>query len=635
MIHRAYLLSAMLMTCLFVHASEDGSQYSDLDQINKRNIPSLALAFTHANGDLSQHFSRKGHSFQTVPIYWEGRLYFSTSSNLVLSIDASTGKEIWRFDPGLDAEVSYSESASRGVSLWHGETRFCPDRIFHGTLNGELYALDAKSGKPCKDFGLDGRIDLGSSIRNRRLGDYSVTSPVAILPDRIIVGSAIGDNGAVDLEQGIVRALDPVSGEQLWQWDPIPRKPDDPAASTWQGKSASITGAANAWAPISVDAERRLIFVPTSSPSPDFYGGERQGMNHYANSLVALHADTGKVVWFHQLVHHDIWDYDIPAEPSLTNIVKDDIQIPAVVVVTKTGMMFAFNRESGEPVYDIKERPVPASDVHGEKAHPTQPFSDITLVSTKAITEEDAFGLLLFDQQECREIIRKSRSEGIFTPPSLRGTIQFPGWPGGMNWGGVALDGDNQIAMTNFTNMPGLIRLLPRDEFNEAVRSNALPDWQLTAMTGTPYGMARRLFLSSLGLPCTKPPWGELAAVDLTTGETLWRKPIGTIEDLSPVPLPGTLSRLMFGDWGVPVLGGPLMTRGGLTFIGATLDYYFRAFDSHTGEELWRHRLPTSATSTPMSYLHNGRQYIAIAVGGHSGAGNPRDDKLMVFTLPD
>ena len=627
------LFLIVIFPCVAV-AIEDGSQYSPLEEITRGNVNRLELAFTHHNGDLGQSFPNKGFSFQATPVYWAGKLFFSTSSNFVFAIDAADGKTIWQFNPVLARDVSYTESASRGVTLWHGSVKNCPDRIFHGTLNGELYAIDASTGKLCTEFGDNGRIDLSIGIRNFRLGYYGVTSPVAALDDRIIVGSSISDNGAADLEQGIVRALDPVTGNLLWQWDPIPRSPDDPAGQTWHGKGATMTGAANAWAPISVDPQRRLVFVPTSSPSPDYYGGERLGDNHYTNSIVTLNADTGEVVWFRQLVHHDLWDYDVPAEPSLVTIRKDSKEIPAVVVVTKTGMVFAFNRETGDPIYRITETDVPETDVPGEVSSPTQPVSEVLLASPKPIKEKDAFGLAIFDRIGCENIIAQSRSEGIFTPPSLRGTVQSPGWTGGMNWGGIALDESSQIAITNFTNMPGIVKLMSRKEFDEAIAANSMPQWQLFQMAGTPYGVARRIFQSSLGLPCTSPPWGEIAAIDLGSGKTIWRRPLGTVEDLSPVPMPTFMAELLFGDWGVPNLGGPLMTAGNLTFIGATLDYYIRALDSASGEELWRYRLPTSANSTPMSYEHNKKQYVAIAVGGHTGAGTPRGDSLMVFSIP-
>ena len=396
---------------------------------------------------------------------------------------------------------------------------------------------------------------------------------------------------------------------------------------TWSGSSAKITGGANAWAPISVDESRKLAFIPTSSPSPDFYGGERKGANRNANSLVALNTDTGTVVWAQQLVHHDIWDYDLPAQPALTTLRRDGQTIDAVVQVTKHGMVFAFARDDGAPLFDIEERPVPASDVPGELAHPTQPFSSVTLMDLGPVDPEDAFGIPFFTTPDCRRIIETYRNEGVFTPPSIRGTIQYPAYAGGMNWGGIALDPERQIGVVNFLQIPALIKLLPRKDFNRAVVQNEMPGWQLTAMAGTPYGLARKIFLSEFeDIPCTKPPWGSIVAIDMNTGEIIWRKPFGTIQDNAPAIVPNF-------EWGAPNIGGPMTTASGLTFIGATSDFYFRAFATATGEQLWKDRLKTSANAIPMSYVHQGRQHVAISVGGHSGLGSPPSDEFVVYRL--
>jgi len=606
--------------------TEDGSQFTMLGEITPKNVGDLRLAFSYRTGDLNQGFTRKQHSFQTTPVFWQGSLYISTSSNQAIAINAKTGDEIWRYDAGLDPDIGYSESASRGVAIWHGESDLCAHRVFLGTLSGEIHAINASTGQLCRDFAVNGVLDLKSDITNLREGDYGVTSPGAVMKDRIIIGSAIGDNGAVELEQGIVRAVNPITGRLIWSWDPIPRTESDPAYKTWEDRSAMITGAANAWAPISVDPQRKLVFVPTSSPSPDFYGGEREGKNLYSNSIVALNSEDGTVVWHRQLVHHDLWDYDIPAEPSLIMLNRDGVQIPAVVVVTKMGMLYAFNRETGETIFDIEERPVPQSDVQGEVSHPTQPFSSIVLADQRALGPDDAFGLAVFDKWGCQRILESFRSEGIYTPPSTRGTVQNPGWGGGMNWGGVSLDVIRQIALVNYMQLPGLIKLLPRAEYNRVRTNQSMKGWQLTSMSGTPYGMARRLFLSELGLPCIKPPWGKIAAVDLTNGKILWDRPFGTIEDLAPAIVPNF-------RFGVPNIGGPLSTATDLTFIGATADHYFRAIRTSTGEELWRYRLPTTANAGPMSYSIEGSQHIAIAIGGYDGLDRPRGDYLMVFRL--
>ena len=513
------------------------------------------------------------------------------------------------------------------MSLWHGvrpnTQGLCQHRIFLGTLIGEVIALDARTGQICDDFGVEGRADLSRGVGDVDIGDYGITSPPAVMGNQIIVGSAIGDNRAVRSERGIVRALDAQTGALRWLWDPIPRSADDPAAASWEGESALITGSANAWAPLSVDLERDLVFVPTSSPSPDFYGGERLGDNHYANSLVALRGSTGEVVWHQQLVHHDVWDYDVPAQPTLTRLQGE----PAVLVVTKTGMLFGFHRDTGRPLIGMEERAVPASDVPGERLSPTQPFSDIpALADQSALGADDAFGVLWFDKRACRKILETYRSEGIFTPPSIGGSILNPSYAGGSNWGGVAVDADRQIAVANVNQVPALVKLIPRDELDTVRASGEIDGWQISRMTGTPYYMARQVFLSPLGLPCTQPPWGKLVAVDLNARSILWEVPLGRVTDVAPAPVPNF-------EWGVPNMGGPLITASGLIVIGAAAEHALRMFDIQTGEELFHQRLPAAALATPMSYEVAGDQYIVIAAGGHDQLGLSRGDSLVAFRL--
>ena len=601
------------------YGGDGGQQFTPLSQITRNNLDRLVPAWTHRNGDLNQGFRQKAHSFQTHPVQWGETLYFSSSANQVFAVNGITGQELWRFDPELPREISYSESASRGVSLWHGESATCPHRVFLGTLTGRVYALNAETGEPCQDFGQQGFTDMTVGVGGDGdwEGDYGITSPPAVAGDQLIVGSAIGDNQRVASPRGIVRALNVRTGAINWAWDPF-----------WRGENQeNLTGAANVWPPISVDIERKLVFVSTSSPSPDFYGGQRPGDNRYANSLVALQLETGDVVWHHQLVHHDVWDFDIPAQPTLTDITREGVLQPAVVVVTKTGMLYAFNRDTGEPLYGITERPVPQSDVPGELLSATQPFSAIPpLVEHRQLGEDDAFGLTWFDRRSCRKILREFRSEGIFTPPSLGGSILFPGYAGGANWGGVAIDPQRQIAITNVNQVPALVRLIPRDQLEALRRSGELDGWDVSRQEGTPYFMARRVFLSDLGLPCTPPPWGKLVAVDLQQGEILWETPLGTIADLAPAIVPNL-------NWGVPNMGGALLTGSGLLVIGAATEHTLRIFDTENGSELWRYRLPTAAMATPMSYEINGVQYIAVAVGGHEMLGMAAGDYLMAFRL--
>lgn len=591
-----------------------GQQFSPLTEINRENLGRLSLAWTYRTGDLNEGFVYKGHSFQANPIIWQGTLYLSTAANEVMAVDAATGEERWRFDAAIPRDIAYSESASRGVSIWHGESQTCPHRIFMGTLTGYVHALDAESGEPCADFGDDGKVDMRSGVGDHAdlAGYYGITSPPAVAGDALIVGSAIGDNREVSSPRGIVRSLDVRSGAVNWIWDPLP---------------IGFAGSANVWAPISVDVERGLAFLSTSSPSPDFYGGERIGDNRYANSVVALDIGSGDVVWHQQLVHHDIWDYDLPAQPVLTTLEHSGQSVDAVVIVTKTGMMYTFNRANGAPIHPIVERSVPASDVPGEQAWPTQPFSSLPpLVEHRALTEDDAFGIAWFDRRSCQRTIRESRNEGIFTPPSLQGSILYPSYAGGSNWGGVAVDAERQIAVVNVNQVPAVVRLIPREELPALLDSGELHGWQVSRQSGTPYAMARRILMSPLGLPCTRPPWGKLVAMDLRAGEILWDVPLGTIRDLAPAPVPNF-------QWGVPNMGGPLVTASGLIVIGAAAEHSLRIFDLMTGEQLWEYRLPAPAMATPMSYELDGVQYIAVAVGGHGQLDTVMGDYVMAFRL--
>jgi quinoprotein glucose dehydrogenase len=611
-----------------------GNRHSPLTQINRQNVERLKIAWTYRTGELGAGFERADTlTFETTPILVRDSLYLSTATNIVIALDPATGVQRWRYDPRIDRTRRYSEATSRGVSSWidpaADPTTPCAHRIIVGTLDARLIALDGRTGRPCRDFGAGGKVDLNPGLRAGGAGNYLVTSPPAIYRNIVIVGSAVGDNGAVEMPRGIVRAFDVRSGKQLWSWDPIPTSGDEATRRGWQPQSAQRTGAANAWSILSVDAGRGLVFVPTGSASPDYFGGERSGDNNYANSLVALDADTGQVAWHRQLVHHDLWDYDVPAQPMLVDIERDNKSIPAVVQATKTGMLFVFDRETGEPVFEVVERPVPQSDVAGEVSSPTQPFpATPPLASQAAVTPNDAWGLTFYDRGKCRDLISHYRSEGIFTPPSLQGTIESPGYAGGVNWGSTAFDSERQLVIAAVNHIPMVVTLIPRDRFDEARRSDAWPDSDFAAQTGTPYGVRREVLASPFGLPCTAPPWGTLAAIDLRRNAIRWQVMLGSTRDMTPwfVPAP-TL--------GMPNMGGPMVTDGALAFIGAATDNYLRAFDIETGRELWKGRLPAGGQATPMSYEANGRQFVVIAAGGHGKLGTKRGDYVVAFALPE
>lgn len=610
-----------------------GSRYSEARQIDRNNVERLQVAWTYRTGELGAGFaSAASLTFEATPILVGDSLYLSTATNIVIAIDPTTGRERWRYDPKTPRDMHYSEATSRGVSSWidplADSAAACAERIFFGTLDARLIAIDGRTGQPCADFGVAGAVDLAAGVRASERGDYLVTSPPAIYRDVVITGSAIGDNRGVELERGIVRAFDARTGALRWSWDPIPSEDASAQANGWTAQSAKRTGAANAWSILSVDAGRGLVFVPTGSASPDFFGGERTGNNEYANSLVALRAASGEMVWHRQLVHHDLWDYDLPAQPLLIDFERDGKLIPAVVQATKTGMLFIFDRETGEPVFDIIERPVPASDVAGESASPTQPFpATPALTSHAAVTPEDAWGLTFYDRGKCRALISQYRSEGIFTPPSLRGTILSPGYAGGVNWGSLAFDNERQLVIAAVNHLPMVATLIPRDQFDPKQLSAAHPHSEFARQQGTPYGLRREPLLSPLGLPCVAPPWGTLAAVDLRRNTIRWQVMLGSTRDKTPWFVPSS-------TLGMPNMGGPIVTAGGLAFVAAATDNYLRAFDVATGRELWKGRLPAGGQATPMTYERGGRQFVVIAAGGHGRLGTTRGDYVVAFALP-
>jgi quinoprotein glucose dehydrogenase len=609
-----------------------GTRFSPANQITPDNVEWLRPAWEYRTGEdyTGTRFAGQA-AFEATPILVGATLYLITPSTRVIALDAETGAERWVFDPQVDFSGSRSEMTSRGVSAWldpQGDGTETGARIFFGTADARLIGLDAVTGRPIPDFGRNGEVDLKEGIGKVNPRNYTVTSPPAILGDTVIVGSAIGDNGAVDLERGAVRAYDARTGEMRWLWDPIPRTPDDPGYEEWSPEAAAKTGAANAWSIMSVDAERGLVFIPTGSASPDYYGGERPGSNLYANCVVALRAETGEVVWHFQVVHHDLWDYDAPAQPVLIDIDKDGETIPAVVQATKMGHVFFLHRETGEPIYPVEERPVPESDVPGEQAWPTQPYPVVTpALVPQTLTPDDAWGLTPFDRRAARKRIESLRSDGLFTPPSLQGSIHYPGVAGGVNWGSVAYDRATGLTVMNTSRVPFVITLFPGEEFDER---RAAGGGEYARQRGTPYGMKREPLISGLGLPMNPPPWGTLAAVDARSGGIAWESTLGTVRDLIPGPMP-------WGPkWGTPNMGGPIVTGSGLVFISATMDYYLRAFDLKTGKEIWKGRLPAGGQATPMTYRirPDSKQYVVICAGGHGRIGTKLGDYVIAYTLP-
>jgi quinoprotein glucose dehydrogenase len=609
-----------------------GSRYTSLQQVNAGNAGRLTVAWTYRTGELKTYEGTSALEkacFETTPILVGRTLYFSTPSDRVIAVDAATGQQRWVYDPKVDLNGDYSEFSSRGVAAWPagGSTTGDSLRLFVGTIDGRLIALDAHTGSPVAAFGDQGTIDLRAGLGK----EIQETSPPAVIGDLVIVGSSIGDNQQLELPPGVVRAYNVHTGQLIWTWDPIPKDPADSAYATWNGPRAHRVGAANAWSILSTDPARDLVFVPASSPSVDYYGGERLGSNLYANCLVALRASTGKRVWSFQVVHHDLWDFDIAAQPVLIDWVKDGRKIPAVVIGTKMGYIYVLDRETGAPLLPIEERPVPASTVAGEQAWPTQPFPvKPAPLGLQGVTLLDLWGPTSKDLTEAKQRFAQYRSEGPFTPPSFEGTIMAPGNVGGINWSGMCYDPVKGVLYTNINWVAAVIRMIPREKVDSLEReSGETLRAETGRQRGTPYVMKRDYLFKadSRGrVMQTKPPWGTLEAIDLHSGAKKWGVPLGYMLDSAQYP--GA------EKWGSINFGGAIVTGGNLVFVAASIDGHFRAFDSRTGKVLWEYALPAGGQATPMSYMLDGRQYIVIAAGGHGKLKTQMGDYLMAFALP-
>ena len=536
-------------------------------------IERLALAWSYDTRESIEPFRSGGDppAFEATPVYSAGRLYLSTPGGLVVALDAETGVEGWRVDLKIRRDANYSDFANRGVAV-------AGDRVYAATVDARLVCLDRRDGSFCQSFGAQGQVDLIAGLRRkpRWPGEYGVTSPPVVYRDLVIVGSSVADNSRAQMSSGEVRAFDASSGALRWTFHPLPENVE--------------AGGANTWSRMTVDEASGLVFLPTGSASPDYFGGLRPGDNRHANAVVALHAATGIVAWSFQTVHHDLWDYDV-ASPPLLFPGKSG---PAVAVGSKTGHLFLFDRATGRPVFPIRERPVPASDVPGEMAAATQPFPERprSLVPQQ-ISEADIWGATPKDRDACLATFHTLRNEGVFTPPSLGGSLHVPGNIGGLHWGGMTWDPVNRFIIAPVNRLPAIIRLLPRADYDRARKAN--PGVEITEQDGTPFSMSRQFFRAPSGIPCVAPPWGELVAVHADTGETAWRTTLGDLRDaLGIASGPPT---------GSPNLGGAAITTTGLLFIGATLDPHLRAFDTKSGRQVWEARLPTSARATPLFFV--------------------------------
>jgi quinoprotein glucose dehydrogenase len=617
-----------------------GQRYSTASQISQRNVTQLERAWTfHTHALDKPSIVNSRASFEATPVLWKDTLYFDTPYESVFAIDAATGKLRWNFDPEVDRQKPIYNAASRGVALWHAKKPMpgpCgADRVFVATVDRRMLAVDAATGVACADFGNLGTVDLTKGVDVKYPELYEFTSPPTVVGDVIVVGSTVGDNLDIFVASGAVRGFDARTGRQLWSWEPMPQT---------AMQKPRITGSGNAWSIISADPEHDLIFVPTGSPSVDYFGGNRPGNNADADSIVALRASTGERVWAFQLIHHDLWDYDTPSEPVLFTFRKT---IPAVAIVGKTSMVYVFNRLTGQPLYPIVERAVPQTTLPGEHTSPTQPFSTLPSLTPLSFGPQDVHMTNPDDDKYCRTMLQSFDNRGLFTPPSARGSIVYPGAIGGANWGSAALDPLSSVLYTRVSSMPYVARQIDAGIRGQAFWARAirkvkkyLPEWAggyppplaKTFLTpdqggeqrdespqeGTPYLLARQAVTTRNYIPCGPQPFGSIVAVNLDTGAKLWSVPHGEMAK---------------GYSGSVGAGGVIATAGGLLFVASSNDPFLRAYDSATGQMLWRAPLPVVANATPMTYVSHGRQYVVIAAGGHVSLGIGKNDQVVAFAL--
>jgi quinoprotein glucose dehydrogenase len=634
-------LAAPVADWPYTEGAPGGGRYSPLDEIDRENVGELEVVWTYHHGDVFDGGwhpapAQRGTAFQSTPLVVNGRLVFTTPYNRVIALDPERGTELWTFDPAIDRDRLFGNSLiNRGVAYWRDATRAegaCTRRVFLATLDARLIALDAATGRPCADFGQSGSVDLRVGI-TPLVDDweYNVTSPATVVGDVVVVGSSIADLIRRVGPPGDVRAFDARTGALLWTFHTIPA-PGEPGAETWKPNGRENAGHANVWSTITADLERGLVFLPVATASPDFYGGDRLGANLFSDSVVALEAKTGRLVWHYQTVHHDLWDYDLAAPPNLVRIRVDGRERDAVAQATKTGFVFLLDRDTGEPLFPVEERAVPASDVPGEEAWPTQPFpvKPPPLVPQR-LTEDDLWDADPERLEGCKERLRELRNDGIFTPPSLRGSVLYPFTGGGANWSGASFDPALGLLFVPVNNLVHVLTLSELPESNKptfAWRPLHLLEGLWFLLTGRGTGLhywvhpsGGRVVLREDDVPCNRPPWGWLVAVDLGAGEIRWRAPMGEKD----------------GVQGLNGYGPPLATAGGLVFHAGTRDLHLRAHDAETGEVLARFALPAGLHAGPISYrLHSdGPQYLVIAPGGHVQIGSQLGDSVIGYALPE
>ncbi|ASK36240.1 membrane-bound PQQ-dependent dehydrogenase, glucose/quinate/shikimate family [Alcanivorax sp. N3-2A] len=630
-----------------------GQRYSPLNQITPDNVDQLKQAWIYHTGDVRGDGDPVETTYEVTPLKIDDTVYLCTPHHQVIALNADSGEQRWKFDPEIDKDISRQHQTCRGVSYFPGHDQpgvvtrsgdishegeamvaatgeadsaadhggaFCQRRLYLPTADARLIALDLNTGKRCADFGDHGEVNLWANMPNQKDGFYYSTSPPVITENLIVIGGAVNDNVSTHEPSGVVRAYDVDTGELVWNWDS--GNPDQTAPIAEGDTYTASTP--NSWSISSVDEELGMVYVPMGNEVPDQWGENRNPAGtRFSSSVVALDLNTGQVRWVFQTVHHDLWDMDVPAQPTLIDLDTEQGKVPALVQPTKQGDLYVLDRRTGKPILPVTEEPAPKSQGYQGKLSATQPTSALTF-NPPPLREKDMWGGTLFDQLICRIQFHNLNYQGRFTPPSERGSLIYPGNFGVFNWGGVAVDPVRQVAFTTPAYLAFVSTLVPREDDSTHYVSKGKPG--LNENFGAPYAVELKPFLSPLGLPCQQPPWGYVAGANLRTGEVVWRHRNGTVRDRSPIPLPFKM--------GVPDLGGPLMTAGGVAFISGTIDYFVRAYDVTSGEQLWESRLPAGGQATPMTYQNSdGDQMLLVVAGGHGSLGTQAGDAVIAYKL--
>ncbi|MGV1802441.1 glucose/quinate/shikimate family membrane-bound PQQ-dependent dehydrogenase [Agrobacterium vitis] len=603
-----------------------GQRYSPLTQITTDNVKTLKTAWTYQTGDVKQPGDVGETTYQVTPLKVGDTLYLCTPHNWAIAVDAATGKQKWKYDPNVGLNPDRQHQTCRGVTYYADLAATsgapCATRVYLPTSDARLIALDAANGKICESFADKGVLHLEQGMPYNPAGYYYSTSPPVIAAGKIIIGGAVNDNYSTKEQSGVIRAFDVQTGALVWNWDSGNPGQTQPLADGQKYTANSP----NSWSVFSVDEQLGLVYIPLGNQVPDQLGMNRSAnVEKYSSSVVALDLNTGADRWVQQFVHHDLWDMDVPAQPALLDINSGGTTVPALVASTKQGDVYVLDRRTGQPIIPIKELPAPGGTIPEDHASPTQPISALSFRPPK-LEERNMWGVTLLDQLACRIKFHQLRYDGQYTPPSLQGSIIYPGNFGTFNWGSVAVDPEKQVMFGMPTYLAFTSQLVPRDQVPAKGQGEKGSEQGLNRNDGAPYAVKLGPFLSPIGVPCQAPPWGTVAAVDLKTGKIAYQHRNGTVHDMTPLPLPFKV--------GVPGIGGPMITKGGVAFLGAAVDNYLRAYDLATGKVLWEGRLPAGGQATPMSYELNGKQYVVMVAGGHGSLATKPGDYVIAYTLP-